>query len=141
MQDELLRVLDNHLAAVLVLLDLTVAFDTVDHDILISTLETHIGVVGKALDWFKFYLSSQHQSVYINGTKFDTKELRSGIPQGSIFSPDLLVIYSLPFADLIHKHHVPFHFFADDGQLYIIFDPVGSNRVKPKIRLKSSLLM
>ncbi len=42
----------------------------------------------------------------------------------------MFAIYSLPLADLIHKHHVPFHFFADDFQLYIIFDPVGPNRVK-----------
>ncbi len=52
-QDALLRALDNHQAAVLVLLDLHAAFDTVGHDILIFTLEIHIGVVGKALDWFK----------------------------------------------------------------------------------------
>ncbi len=57
MQDAPLRALDNHQAAVLVLLDLSAAFDSVGHDILISTLETHIGVVGKALDWFKSYLS------------------------------------------------------------------------------------
>ncbi len=60
-QDALLRVLENHQAAVLTLLDLRAAFDTVDHDILIFTLETHIGFVGKALHWFN---STLHQSVY-----------------------------------------------------------------------------
>ncbi len=61
--DALLRALDNHQAAVLMLLDVSAAFDTVDHNILISTLKTHIIVVGKALDWFKsrFNLgNSQH---------------------------------------------------------------------------------
>ncbi len=76
------------------------------------------------------YLSSLHQSVYINGTKSDTKELRCGIRQGSLLGPDLFAIYSLPLADFIRKHQVPFHFFADDGQLYIMFDPVGPNIVK-----------
>ncbi len=114
MQDVLLRALDNRQAAVLVLLDLSAAFDTVDHNILISTLETHIGVVGKVLDWFKPYLSSRHHSVYINGTMSDTKELRCGIPQGSILGPDLFAIYSLPLEYLICKHHVSFHFFAND---------------------------
>ncbi len=109
------------------LLDVSPAFDTIDHDIRISTLENHIGVVGKVLDWFKSYLSSRHQSVYINGTKSDTKKLRHGVRQGSILGPDLFVIYSLPLADLICKHHVPLNFCADDGQLYIILDPVGPN--------------
>ncbi len=68
--------------------------------------------------------------MYINGTKSDTKELRCGIPQGSALCPDLFAIYSLPLADLIRKHHVPFHFFADDGQLYIFLDLVGPNRIK-----------
>ncbi len=78
----------------------------------------------------KFYLSSRHQSVYINCTKSDTKERTCGIPQGPILGLDLFAIYSLPLADLIRKHHVLFHFFADDGKLYIIFDPVAPNRVK-----------
>ncbi len=84
------------------LLDLSAAFDTVDCDILISTLETHIEVVDKALDSFKSYLSYQHQSVYINSTKSDTKERRCGIPQGSALGPDLFAIFSLPLADLVH---------------------------------------
>ncbi len=100
-QDALLKALDNHQAAVLELLDLSAAFDTVAHDILISTLETHIGVVGKDLDWFKSYSSSQHQSVYLNGT--NSKELRCGIPQGSVLGPDLFAIYSLLIANLICK--------------------------------------
>ena len=82
------------------------------------------------MDWFKSYLSSCYQSLCINGVYSDKKELKCGVPQGSVFGPDLFAIYSLPLADLIRKHGVPFHFFADDGQLYIIFDPVGPNGVK-----------
>jgi hypothetical protein len=129
-QDALLRALDNHQAAVLVLLDLSAAFDTVDHDILLTTLETHVGITGKALDWFKSYLSSRYQYVCINGIYSEKKKLKCGVPQGSVLGPDLFAIYSLPLAMLIRKHRIPFHFFADDGQLYIIFDPVDLDGVK-----------
>ena len=66
----------------------------------------------------------------VNGTTSDWKQLRCGVPQGSILGLDLFAIYTLPLADLIRKHGIPFHFYADDGQLYIIFDPIGPDGVK-----------
>ncbi len=52
------------------------------------------------------------------------------VSPGSVLGPDLFAIYSLQLADLIRKHDVPFQFFADDGQRYVMFDPVGPKRVK-----------
>ncbi len=58
---------DEGLCSVLVLLDLSAAFDTIDHQILIQRLDNLIGIKGTALKWFKLYLSDRSHFVYVNG--------------------------------------------------------------------------
>ena len=65
--DDILRFIDNKCSVILLLLNLSAAFDTVDHGILLHRMSKRFGIVGTALDWFASYLSDRKQTVYING--------------------------------------------------------------------------
>ena len=81
--------MDNGQVVMLVLLDLSAAFDTIDHNILLNRLEKRFGVTGDALKWFKSYLTGRTQSVIINGTESEKCPLKYGVPQGSKLGPIL----------------------------------------------------
>ena len=68
-QDDFLRALDDKNSILLIMLDLSAAFDTVDHDILINRLKGRLGVHGRALEWFKSYLKDRKQAVFLNGVQ------------------------------------------------------------------------
>ena len=106
----------------LTLLDLSAAFDTIDHTILVKRLETTLGVSGTALRWFKSYLDNRYQSVRVGTETSDKSLLRFGVPQGSVLGPVLFTLYTQPLADIIKKHRLNYHFYADDTQLYISGD-------------------
>ena len=78
----------------LVLLDLSAAFDIVDHKILLKTLQMKLGVCGSALSWFKSYLEGRSQRICIKETLSQSFDLKWGVPQGSCLGPLLLTIYS-----------------------------------------------
>ena len=80
--NDLLRAVDQHHEAVLVLLDLSAAFDTIDHGILLQRLTTRYGITSSALAWFTSYLKGRVQTVNINGTLSEERALRFGVPQG-----------------------------------------------------------
>ena len=85
MVNDLLQACDNGHVSVLSLLDLSAAFDTIDHDIQIKRLYTTFGCSGAVLDWFTFYLSFGTQSVLV-GHKSTPSALKCGVPQGSVLS-------------------------------------------------------
>ena len=126
--NDILRSMDQRKITVLVLLDLSAAFDTVDHQILLHRLQSRFGVTGVVLDWFTSYLTGRRQCVTINDTCSNPKLLKCGVPQGSVLGPLLFLVYVSPLGNVIRKHGLDFHFFADDTQLYLAFDAnaVGS---------------
>uniref|UniRef100_A0A8C6MBL6 Reverse transcriptase domain-containing protein n=1 Tax=Nothobranchius furzeri TaxID=105023 RepID=A0A8C6MBL6_NOTFU len=81
--------------SVLVLLDLTAAFDTVDHHLLLERLRDWVGLSGSALEWFSSYLPERSFSVAVSEFKFFTTSRTHGVPQGSVLGPLLILLYLL----------------------------------------------
>ena len=121
-QNDILQSLDKKQSAILVLLDLSAAFDTIGHEILLSRLAERFGISGNVLAWFKSNLSSRSQFVNINGTYSSTHNLKYGVPQGSVLGPILYLLYTAPVADIIRRYDLDYHIYADDTQLYVSFE-------------------
>ena len=95
--------MDEQHATLLILLDLSPAFDTVDHQIL-NRLCTEFGVSGKVLDWFAPYFSNRSQKVTVDGVLSDRFDIDFGFPQGSCLGHLLFVIYSSKLFNIVNKH-------------------------------------
>ena len=113
----LLSKTDEKCVSLLALLDLSAAFDTIDHNILLKRLEMTFGLSDNVLSWFKSYLHTRFQSVSVLGTVSEPSPLQHGVPQGSVLGPVLFVLYSQPLSDTIEKHDCSFQKYADDTKL------------------------
>ena len=120
-QNDVLSAMEKQLVTAIVLLDLSAAFDTVSHDILLHRLEHRCGITGGVLSWIKSYLSDRKQVVKVDNATSKSYTISCGVPQGSILGPILFVIYILPLGDIIQKHGILYHQFADDNQTYFSF--------------------
>ena len=107
----------------LVLLDLSAAFDTIDHDILLQRLQNRYGVRGSALKWFKSYISDRSQSVIINDKTSSRLPLKFGVPQGSKLGPILFNSYIAPVSEVAQRNEISDQKYADDEQLILSFKP------------------
>ena len=107
----------------LVLLDLSAAFDTIDHELLLSRLQSSSGINETALQWFKSYLSDRSQTVLVGSSFSDQSSLECGVPQGSVLGPILFSLYTSDLGRLIESFNIGRQFFADDSQLINSFKP------------------
>ena len=91
--NDILRTIDRRHDVVLVLLDLSAAFDTIDHTILVERLESYFGFSKLTLCWFRSYLENRRQSIVIGDQVSTPCALRYGVPPGSILGPLLFTLY------------------------------------------------
>jgi len=119
--------------SVLALLDLSAAFDTVDHDILLTRLKVSFGIGGAALDWLQSYLTSRLECVRRGLARSTHKTARFGVPQGSVLGPLLFILYTAGLIDLIEVYGLNPHLYADDTQIQ------GSCRFGSANQLQSTL--
>ena len=108
---------------VLALLDLSAAFDTVDHNVLLSWLHSKFGISGMALEWFSSCLSGRSQRAMFQGNLSQNLNFDFGVLQGSCLGPLLFTIYASKLFDVIKAHLPMVHCYADDTQLYVSFSP------------------
>ena len=120
--DILLNMNKQHVT-LLVLLDLSAAFDTVDHNVLLSRLHSKFGISGTALEWFRSYLNGRSQRVMVQGNLSQSLNLDFGVPQGSCLGRLLFTIYASKLFDIIKVHLPTVHCYADDTQLYVSCSP------------------
>ena len=95
--------IDQHSSVILALLDLSAAFDTVDHGILLSRLSNRFGITGTVLEWFRSYLSDRTQFVQDNVACSAPHVLEFGVPQGSVLGPLLYLMYTSPLGEIARR--------------------------------------
>ena len=130
---DLLVAADNGNVSILSLLDLSAAFDTLDHNILLNRLRNTFGLSNTVLSWFESYLTGRSQCVLVNNSKSNVKHLQNGVPQGSVLGPVLFVMYTKPLSNVISNHLVSYHLYADDTQLYLGSDTTSFNICKETV--------
>ncbi len=122
-KNDVLNAMDNQSITLMLLLDLSAAFDTIDHDILLTRLSERCGIRGTAIKWMKSYLTDRTQIVKINNSNSETKPLKYGVPQGSVLGPILFTIYTAPLGEIIEECGLKRQIFADDTGIYHTISP------------------
>ena len=115
---DILKAADEGRFSVLILLDLSSAFDLVNHNILINKLYSKFGFKGLVLEWYKSYLNNRCYYINNNSVRNNLFHLHTGVPQGSVIDPLLFNLYSSDLETIAQRHNLSFHQYADDTQLY-----------------------
>ena len=115
---------------ILILLDLSAAFDTIDHDILRQRLQRRYRIAHMAREWFRSHLTDRQQCVHLSGRSSGEARLRFGVPQGSVLGPLVFILYTAPLGDIARMHGLELNLYADDTQVYMAFCPASINRTQ-----------
>jgi hypothetical protein len=117
--DDIRKSINDGMVTILVLLDFTKAFGSMDHDLLIDKLIHHYGLSDSSVAWFRSYLAGRSQSVRFEGRSSGWRDISSGVPEGSILGPLLFSLFINNISDglLFSKYHI----YADDCQVYHSF--------------------
>ena len=132
--NDILTDLDNGRAVFLSMLDLSAAFDTVDHSILLRRIRTTFNIKGAVLDWLESYLSERSLRVCINGVYSDPIILDCSLPKGSQMGPKRYSDYVMPLGRLIRLLQLMYHYYADDAQVGQSFLPKNEDSQLQAVR-------
>ena len=126
LSNDILSSLDKGNATILVSLDISAAFDTVNHQMLIDRYKQYFGLDGEALQWMVSYLSERQQTVRIGSTESSFQPLETGFAQGSVLGGPKYNMFTTPLDDLVSLHGIQNQCYADDSNLYKSFDICNS---------------
>ena len=126
-QNDILSALNAGSSTILLMLDLSAAFDTIDHDILLSRLCNVYSITGDALDWFRSYLTGRIQCVVIEDAVSVDQEFGLGVPQGSVLGTKIYCMYTKPVSGIIQRHGLSHHSYADDTPFFMTMDRSNNN--------------
>jgi len=121
-QNDLLESIDNGHEALLILLDFSAAFDTIDHDILFQLLHRRFGLSGTVLNWIVSFFHNRQYFVSTGDLSSRRHPLRFGVPQGSVLGPLLFCLYISPLEQIFASHDLKAMLYADDTQLYVVLE-------------------
>jgi len=130
---DILLALDSRNIVVLTLIDLSAAFDSVDHDTLIRRLRTSYGLGGTVITWFSSYLSGRTQHVRLTSTTSTPSAIVCGLPQGSVLEPILFILHVADLLYLVRRHQLSPHAFADDTQIYGLCRPGSTDDLARRV--------
>ena len=130
---DILLAVDGGDLAVLTLLDLSAAFDTVDHATLLRRLKATYGLGGSAINWFKSYLEGRTQYIRCRTSCSAPTRLLCGVPQGSVLGPILFLLYTAELLQLIQATDLRPHLYADDTQIYGFCRPGAATHLQDRM--------
>ena len=122
LMDDLLWSMEHQRVTTLMAIDLSAAFDTVDHDVLLSVLNAKFGVTGNALRWFESYLRPRSCKVSVRSAYSEVKDLQFSVPQGSCAGPVLYLAYASTMQEVVPQN-IAIHGYADDHAIKVTFNP------------------
>lgn len=130
---DILRFMDKGNLCLLSLLDLSSAFDSIDHTILLQRLQSSFGISISALSWFHSFLFDRSLSVRHSSDISTPSPLSCGVPQGSVLGPLLFILYTVDIIPLVQNFNLDIHVYADDVQIYGSCHPSNSSHLSEQL--------